>query len=190
MSRSFLITLMIAIGIAACDSNPLPEFAAVTAVPSPNTDVNFKRTTARADLKGWSNAEVYLRFATTEAAVKSTAATEITNPCTEDGSIRNCTFDFPNGNQEAQVIFEDGATIFYQWFIDYRLPEGEDVATIESSLQSFSIVAPQSCVVGSTAPDESCPNAQVCGRDERNAVEPDPGTGTLAPTVCILLPPS
>jgi hypothetical protein len=160
--------------------NPLPEFRDVDGPTGGFSYLDFVNSTATVDLKGWTNAEIYFRFATSANAIKSINATELTNVCPQTGAIRNCTAIFPNAWIERQIVFPVGTTVFYQWFIDYKLPEGSDTATIESPLRSFSIVAPQSCVIGSNRPNQRCPAGQSCVRDFTRA---DPET-TLAPTVC------
>ncbi|NNF59621.1 MAG: hypothetical protein HKN04_15400 [Rhodothermaceae bacterium] len=183
--RSFLLALLLVLGIGC--NNPdlaenlqLPEFTALDGPPSSTTDYHPKQTTATADVHGWVNSEVFLRYALNDdSLLTTTSATDVTDLCEESGSVRTCTFDFPLGGNPTPVVFDVGDRVFYQWFVEYALPEGTDPAYTESEVRSFVIELPASC-----SDDDDCPGTERCVRDERRADPTDEG-GTLAPLVCI-----
>jgi len=183
MNRA-LLPLLLLLTLVACQNgtidNPIPEFRNVD---GPTGDVGYLDNVvshATADLKGWENAEVYFRYATSPEDIRSIRATELTDVCDGNRPVATCGATMKNAWDERREVYPVGTTVYYQWLIDYSIPGGEDVATVEGPLGSYRVVQPQSCEQGATEGDAACPADSTCVRD---FLRSDPESG-LAPTVC------
>jgi len=82
--------------------------------------------TARVDPKGWANYDIYFRHSSTAEGLTSSSAVEVTPACTAiaGSSAFNCS---------ATVGGVPAGRRFFQWYVDYWLPEGSqsDAATMD-----------------------------------------------------------
>lgn len=163
--RLFLWFSMVIWLLVACEGvelvNPIPEIRNVTGPAGELNDYDHKESTAEVDVKDLFDVEIYFRYVENdESKLRSIESIEIQPFCSTMGTVSNCSITFPNAyNSENQAtIFEVGTVAFYQWFIEYRLPEGDDIATVESPMESFSIVSSQLCTS-----DAQCTGERLCG---------------------------
>jgi hypothetical protein len=196
--------------------NPLPVIISSSGPTSPVTPFQPDVTTqASIDVKGWTGAEIFLRTAafptadnvsaeTAAQKLASTEANEITDlncqPDAQNQSLKNCSFTFPGLGTVPQSGFQKStlrpsSTVFYQWLVEYSLPEGEDKAYVKAAIASLS-------VAGSCASDSDCSDGLTCRRDPHAPPAVDhclqvfgielpffcEDDGGLAPLIC--LPPA
>ncbi|MDX1695113.1 MAG: hypothetical protein R3208_15205 [Ketobacteraceae bacterium] len=165
MKTTYLILCLSILWIlSGCDrtssSNPIPEFVEVTGATGELNDYDYKNSEATVDLKNLFNSTVYFRYAQNEESkIKSTDSTEITPSCSSQGSELNCSVIFPNpfNSPNQDKVFEAETVVYYQWFIDYQLSGGNDVATVEGPVRSFSIEQYELCVE-----DAQCSAGRLC----------------------------
>ena len=122
-------------------------------------DVDHKISTITADPKGWSDTSVYLRYVRDEEdLLKSPDSTEMNSTCSDDGAGSVCKVIFPVSGVNQTPVFEVGTTVYYQWFIDYQLPGGSEVATVESPVNSFVVIDTIPCLN-----NDQCSGLRICG---------------------------
>ncbi len=139
-------------------SNPFPELLDSTGPTGNLTDVDFKKTTAVFDVKGFTNFAIFLRRASTAAGISSGEEPEI--ECSVSGSVHRCEYEFEYGlkvDPPWKDAMEVGDTVAYQWFVDYMLPEGSDTATVSTPVRTFRIIAPIFC-----SPEKTCSGGREC----------------------------
>jgi len=179
--ESILIVLLCGCAQTGGIQNPLPEITDLTGPTGVFNDEDYKISTTTVELKGWSDTAIRFRFARDiEDDLKTPNSTEIPPTCS-DGQTRACSIIFPNAFTNQGTVFEVGTTVFYQWFIDYKLPDETEVATIESPVRSFEIEEAVVCVnAGQCSTDRVCAAATYFG---------DPADEQVLVQICIIPAP-
>ncbi|MEQ8966601.1 MAG: hypothetical protein RID91_12300 [Azospirillaceae bacterium] len=158
---SGLALLLAGCELAGIVAEAEPSFVSVGGPTGAVNDLDYKATTAVANLTVFPDADIVLRRAFSEAAVASPSAPQLPVDCTVDGTVATCEAVFPTAFDANQPVFDVDTTVFYQWVIAY----GEAGGQVASDVRSFTIEAARSCAFDDVGPDlgaGDCSAERVC----------------------------
>ena len=144
-----------------------PSISNVTGPAGSASDLDYKGTTATANVTVFPDAEILLRKASTEAALRSPNAIDVPIDCTGADSVKACSGVLAETPFDtSQPVLGDSGTTFYQWFIEY----GEAGGVAEGPVRSFTLAPAPSCAfedvggglgAGDCAADQTCSQVSV-----------------------------
>lgn len=105
------------------------------------SDLDFKGTSVRVNLRAFPGAVIYLRSGLSPAALNNPSA-EVPVICTPPSGNRRWCHGIlaANAIETGERVLKPGDTIFYQWFIDYGVGNVEP-----GPLRSFAVRNPPDC---------------------------------------------
>jgi len=158
--------LGVALGLAGCElaeivSEAEPSFVSVEGPTGTLNDLDYKETTATANLTVFPGSAIVVRYALAQADLTPAAATGLTTTCTTDGTLETCRAVFPTAFDDNRPAFDVGKTVYYQWVIAY----GDAGGQVASEVRSFTIEPAPSCAFDAVGPElgsGDCSPDRVC----------------------------